>query len=511
MTAGGGLPNLLILVDDQHRWDALGCAGLGLRPEQRSWLLSSDNPIVHTPHLDRLAQAGTRFSQAVCNVAPCVPSRHSFITGMRAGQTGVLTNMHYWPRDPLYPTIGTACEALGYETASIGKMHWKPHVAPEEHVPTKRGFAFRASYDGPATDGPCDVVYDDFATDAERAIRQSWSDRFGRGGENRHGYLGEITAIDGNRLPDSWLADQAAAYLRERRHTDKPFCLVVSLDRPHPESVVAQEYADLYDPDEVPLPPKPPARFEEPDSYLRALRDHLEWSEMSEEDLRVSIARYLANVSFVDACLGKVLEALDECGFADNTIVSFTSDHGEMLGERDRCFSKYSTYDSALRVPLLVRWPGVGTPSTVSDAAVELIDLMPTWLDALGVETPRRLPGRSLRPLLEGRSPAQAGWRSASLTELYTPSADGSAPRAQWAVRTGNYKLIERQTGDSALYDLRNDPEEFVNRIDDAALAGVREELRTTLLHRLMTESEDCPAGDPTMVTIADPTAVRPS
>ncbi|GAA3148324.1 arylsulfatase A-like enzyme [Kribbella aluminosa] len=506
MTGADRRRNLLILVDDQHRWDALGCAGADRHP---SWL--SDATAVRTPNLDRLAAEGTRFTQAVCTVAPCVPSRHSFITGMGARQTGVLTNMHYWPNQPLYPSVGTICSGLGYDTAAIGKMHWKPHSAPPEHVPDRRGFAFRASYDGPGTDGPCDRLYTDFATTEEVEEIRRWPDRFGRGGENRAGYVGEVTSIRGERLPDAWLADQAVTYLRDRRRTERPFCLVVSLDRPHPESVVAKEYADLYDPAAMPLPPSPPSRVEEQDWYLRFLRSDHGWSTMTEHEHRLSIARYLASVTFVDDCLGKVLDALDETGLTDDTVVCFLSDHGEMLGERDRCFSKYSLYDSAVRVPLLVRWPGVGVPGAFSDAPVELTDLMPTWLDALGLEQPRRLPGMSLRPLLEGASAAQAGWRTASLTELYTAASEGGPPRAQWAVRNREYKLIERSSGANALYDLEVDPGEFVNLIDDPARSEVCEELRATLLHRLMTEAEDCPAGDPAAVAIASGRATRSS
>lgn len=503
-------PNLLILVDDQHRWDALGCVA-GDTPGTPSWLNGQGRSGVQTPNLDRLAATGTRFSQAVCNVAPCVPSRHSFITGMGARRTGVLTNMHYWPDRPLYPSVGTVCQDLGYDTAAIGKMHWKPHAAPPGHVPDRRGFAFRASYDGPATDGPCDTLYSDFATEEEVEEIRQWPVRFGRGGENRAGYVGEVTSIPSDRLPDAWLADQAVSYLRDSRRADRPFCLVVSLDRPHPESVIGKEYADLYDPAAMSLPPRPADPADEPDWYLAHLRADRGWSDMTDDEHRISVARYLANVTFVDDCLGKVLDALDETGLAEDTVVCFLSDHGEMLGERDRCFSKYGLYDSTVRVPLLVRWPGVGTVGTVCDAAVELTDLMPTWLDALGVKPSPQLPGRSLRPLLTEQSPAEAGWRTASLTELYTPTAENGPPRAQWAARSSRYKLIERPAGASALYDLQADPGELINRIDDPALATVLAELRATLLHRLMTEAENSPVGDTAAVAIAAPVVPRPS
>ena len=498
--------NLLILIDDQHRHDALGCAAEGIPPQRRTWLMSSGRPLVQTPNLDRLAATGVRFTQAVANLPVCVPSRHSFITGLYPHQLGILSNAHYWPGQPPVPTLGHRLQAAGYATAAIGKMHWKSRWAPDDHVPDTRGFAFRATRGG-NTDGPCHISYLETLTKEERRLRAAWAEQFGVGGESRAGYVGDVAPVPGARLPEAWLADQAVAYLQtyRQREGNRPFCLIVSLDRPHPPNVIPADYAGLYDPEAVPLPPPVPPGFHEDDHHIRRQIAVRGWGEMDERELRLSIARYLTNVTYVDHCLGRVLDALEEAGLADTTLVVFFSDHGEMLGERNRAHTKYCLYESAVRVPLLLRWPGVSRPGLVSHAPVELVDLMPTWLEAAGLPVPDMLPGRSLRPLLAGQPPEALGWRTATFSELYTAVDTPGAPRGQWAIRTSRYKLIERVAAMSALYDLEADPNEFDNRIDDPALAPVPEQLRLHLLREVMRRAEQFPARHEPVVAIARP------
>jgi arylsulfatase A-like enzyme len=145
----------------------------------------------------------------------------------------------------------------------------------------------------------------------------------------------------------------------------------------------------------------------------------------------------------------------------------------------------------------------------VSHAPVELVDLMPTWLEAAGLPVPCMLPGRSLRPLLEGQSPETVDWREATFSEIYTAVDHAGAPRGQWAIRTPHYKLIERLSARSALFDLQADPNELHNRIDHPALAAVREHLRLRLLHGVMARAEQFPAQHEPVVAIARPAAAQ--
>lgn len=518
--------NILILMGDQHRYDALGCAVQGIEPWERTWLMggASGQPLVRTPHLDRLAATGVRFHQAVANLPVCVPSRHSFITGMYPHQIGILTNAHYWPYDPPVPVLGRRLKDVGYATASVGKMHWKNRNAPDEHVPDKRGFDFRAGK-GSNTDGPNDVSLSDAISTREKRLQADQVGRFGVGGESREGYVGDVSPQTAAELPEAWLAGQAVQYLQRHRqqNSSQPFCLLVSLDRPHPPNVIPVDYDGMYDPAQVPLPPPTPPGFEEDDPHMRRQIVQRGWGHMDERELRLSVSRYLTNVTYVDDCLGRVLQTLTECGYEEHTLVVLLSDHGELLGERGGGHTKYCLYDSAARVPLIVRWPGVGRSGLVSHAAVELIDLMPTWLEAAGLPIDPILPGRSLRPLLAGQTPEPGAgeapllpmWREATLSEQYTivnaPLVRGRpAPRGQWTVRERRYKLIERVSARSALYDLQADPHEFYNRIDDPALADVRERLRRRLIQDMIIRTEQFPAKWEPVVTIARPPGAAP-
>jgi len=412
------------------------------------------------------------------------------------------------------PTLGQRLKDAGYATAAVGKMHWKNRNAPDEHVPDKRGFDFRAGRGG-NTDGPLDVSLAGAVQSLEERLRADRANRFGVGGESREGYVGDVAEQPASELPETWLVNQAVDYL-ERHHqagSAQPFCLLVSLDRPHPPNVIPADYEGMYDPAEVPLPPQVPSGYHEEDPHVRRQITERGWGQMDEAELRTSVARYLTNVTYVDDCLGKVLTALDELGYAENTLVVLLSDHGEALGERGGAHTKYSLYDSAVRVPLIARWPGVSRPGTVSHAAVELIDLMPTWLDAAQVQAPPYLPGRSLRPLLAGHSPEEVGWRRATLSEQFTPAveqpsvagapAGDGAARGQWAIREERYKLIHRTGARGAFYDLQEDPNELHNLIDDPALAPQRERLYAELAQGVIRRAEQFPAMWSPVVEIA--------
>ena len=465
--------------------------------------MGRDRPLAQTPHLDRLAATGVRFTQAVTNLPVCVPCRHSFITGMYPHQIGILTNAHYWPDQPPVPTLGQWLKGAGYATAAIGKMPWKTGRAPAEHVPDKRGFDYRVTRGG-TTDGPYDLSLTDLLRPEEVRLQQETTARFGADGESREGYVGAVSPLPGHRLLESRLVDQAVQYLHRRMHDAQPFCLLVSLYRPHPPNVIPADYAGRYDPALMPMPPAVPPGFLEDDPYIHHRIVSRGWGRMEEREVRLSVAGYLTNVTYVDHCLGQVLTALADSGLEEDTLVVFLSDHGELLGERARGYTKHCLYDSALRVPLLIRWPGLNRAGHVSDAPVELVDLLPTWLEAAGLEVPPFLPGRSLRPLLMGQRPGAVSWREATFSEEY--SAVG-VPRGQWAMREHRFKLIERGSSRSALYDLQDDPNELRNRIDDPTLAGVRERLRLRLLQHAITCAEQFPAQYPTAMSGASAAA----
>ena len=469
--------NILILVSDQYRYDTLRCAG---------------HPVVETPNLDAMVAEGVHFTNAISNHPVCLPCRYSFITGLYTYQLGTLTNSHYWYDQLPVPTLGARLKEVGYNTAAIGKMHWKSLFAPDDAVPDKRGFDFRAATGG-SWEGPLDVRYSAPLTPEQRKFQSGLSNRFGIGGESREGYVGDVSPVPSEKMPDYWLAEQAVKYLQEYED-DAPFCLIVSLSKPHPANVVPSDYANRYDPDSVPLPPSVPDGFYEDDSHMRRQIVNREWGQMDEREIRLSTARYLANCNYIDRCMGMVLDTLEATGHKDNTIVAFFSDHGDMLGERAGAHTKYCMYDSAMRVPLLMRWPGVNKPGLVSDAMVGLIDLMPTWLDAAQLDIPNMMQGENLRLLLEGQDSESIDWREGAFSEIYTSPENPEEPRGQWTLRESRHKFIQRSgSARSALYDLVEDPNEFNNLIDDPNLADVRERMRTTLLTDVIAASEQYP------------------
>jgi arylsulfatase A-like enzyme len=475
-------PNILFLQTDQQRHDALGCV----------------NPVYRTPTLDAIARRGLRFSQAVCNVPICVPSRYSMMTGLYGCQCGVKHNTQMAARDAELPVpvLAQRLQAAGYQTAGIGKTHWYigsgilPGVSIEG---SRRGFDVRAiqAKREPLNDETGSLyLADDEPEWFAKVCQETASD--GPGGEGIPGYIGETSDIPKEQHFEGWLTRQALDFLERGRAPEKPFFLYLSLDYPHAGFHPPREFEGLYDlkdfPDNPPPDPLPdghrhPAAGADGWGYFED-----RWPNMTPEQRRRSRLRYAALCTYVDHCFGQVIEKLRVLGELDNTFILFTSDHGDMLGDRGRV-SKYCLYDGSVRVPLLIAGPGVPRPGAVDTRHAELVDVLPTLLDVAGVEIPDCLPGFSLR---SGFS------RAGAFAELHGRGYEEyqRAPAVMW--RTDEWKLIlhipgrlheafqqyDRTRGE--LYHLPQDPLELRNRYDDPACAAVRERLTTQLLMHVM-------------------------
>lgn len=336
-------------MTDQHRWDALGCV----------------NPAVQTPNLDRLAARGIRFSQAVCNTPMCVPSRYSLTLGLYASQYGVRHNMQMIPEDALLPEpmLPQRLADLGYQTAGFGKTHWYlgsnfPNDA-KRVVPSLRGFETRSE----ATERDCEASAPGSVLMAEDEP-QSWSlyrDEMQRsrcGPESVTGFIGHTSELDGSRHREGWLARQAVQFLKVKRDPARPFFLYLSFDFPHAGFNVPPGYEERYRLEDIVLPDQPPW-LDDPAGHIETDYRASDWRALPEEVRRRSMLRYYALCTYVDDCFGQVLRTLEEQGEMDNTLVMFTSDHGEMLGERNSRFTKYCFYESSIRVPLMIAGAGV--------------------------------------------------------------------------------------------------------------------------------------------------------
>jgi arylsulfatase A-like enzyme len=472
-------PNILFLMADQYRWDALG----------------SVNPLVKTPNLDSLAARGVRFGRATVNAPMCMPSRYSMMTGLYPSQVGVRHNAQMCPTDedlPV-PVLAQRLREAGYQTAGFGKTHWYLGKEGAPNIPVEtstRGFEVRAqrNTDEPGRVEPGAVQMghhrpEDFAALAVETQPEGSE-------ETVAGYKGFTSSVPPERHTEAWLTDEALEFLDGGRDEAKPFFVYLSFDFPHAPFNVPPGYEELYDLEEIPPRPAPP---EGADLAGHAGAQWHAWDEWLREttalERRRATLRYYALCSYVDAQFGRVLRRLEETGEAENTFVVFTSDHGEMLGDRRR-FSKYCLYEGSVRVPLIVAGPGVPDRlrGTTDDRPAELVDVLPTLLSVAGEAKPPEFPGANL--LAE---PA----RTANFAEMhgkgYTRLQE--APAYMW--RTRDWKLITYLPGVVAdagarvheargeLYDLRADPNEYENLYDDPGHLSVRERLTRELLMHL--------------------------
>jgi arylsulfatase A-like enzyme len=472
-------PNILFLMADQYRWDALGGV----------------NPLVKTPNLDALAARGVRFGRAIVNAPMCLPSRYSMMTGLYPSQVGVRHNAQMCPTDADLPApvLAQRLRDAGYQTAGFGKTHWYlgEELAPNIAVKTStRGFEVRAQRN---TDDPGRVEPGAAQMGHERpedyAALTAETRPYGSG-ETVEAYKGFTSAVPPERHVEAWLTDKALEFLDGGRDEGKPFFLYLSFDYPHAPFNVPPGYEALYEPGKVPDPPEVPAGMDLSGHAGAEWKRWQEWtSETSVQERRMSTLRYYALCSYVDAQFGRVLERLEETGEAENTFVIFTSDHGEMLGERRR-FSKYCLYEGSVRVPLILAGPGIpaGLRGTVDERPAELVDVLPTLLSIAGEAPPPEFPGASL--LAE---PSRAG----SFSEMHGTGYEKTQQAPSYMWRTSDWKLITYLPGDASdaekrvgeargeLYDLSKDPRELENLYDDPDHLSVRERLKGELLMHL--------------------------
>lgn len=446
------LTNVVILVNDQHAHDALGCAGYG--------------PL-KTPVVDRLAADGVRFTQSTCACTPCLPSRHNLFHGLYSLQTGIYTNSHRMlPEDIPEFTMGKIFSMAGYETASCGKMHWFPYHAPVERD-RYFGFGYRAGHFYETGE-----KMDTHFTAAHRNWREALTAEHKAHGISKGGdscaadYVGFDSALPLSKYSDWFSAERAAEFIDKNAH--KPFLAVCSLNYPHAPHVPAADYAGMYDPETVPLPP------EEPEGLTDA-EDYHKFDGLDRDGLKMVIARYMAGISQADACHAQVLDALDRNGLYDESLIIFLSDHGELLGSRGTsAFSKYNLYDQSIRVPLIIKPPkSMNAQAGITcDSLVSLVDILPTVMSVAGIEGCHRLPGIALAPHLRGEKPE----RDVALTEYV---AKGN--KLFTAIRGRKWKLILGQHGEE-LYHIANDPYEFENLVSEPGSADIIATLKSHLL-----------------------------
>ena len=418
-------PNILLLMSDQHRGDCLGAAG---------------NAAVHTPNLDRLARGGILFRNAYSSTPTCTPARSALLTGLNPWNHGLLG---YGVVAEHYPVeMPRLLHDAGYYTLGMGKMHWHPQRALH-------------GFDQTILDESGRVESVDFRSDYRSWF---WSELPNGNpdltGIDWNGFAAKPYALPERLHPTAWLGETAVRFLRGYNQP-RPFFLKVSFERPHSPYDPPKRWWDFYD---KPLPPAQSGPWAE---KYRPLSDkgpapwHGDLGPDAERDARRG---YYGAVSFVDEQVGRILDALEQRGLADNTLVLFLADHGDMLGDQHLWRKSYA-YEGSARIPMILRWPS-GFPAAnrgrVLHNPVEIRDVLPTMLDACGIAPPRPLDGASLLRL--ARDP-QAEWRRwIDLEHDVCYSASN-----HWnALTDGRRKYIfHAQTGEEQFFNLETDPREL--------------------------------------------------
>jgi len=437
-------PNILFVMADQMAAAPLPCYG---------------GKVVKAPNLQALAERGVVFDAAYCNSPICAPSRFSMLSGRLPTSIGAYDNASELPAS--VPTLAHALDAAGYRTILAGKMHF---IGPDQ----LHGYSERLT---------TDIYPADFA----------WTPNWAAGPRDKPSGISmnnvlqagpcvRSLQIDYDDEVDHFAVQRLYDLAREPEPTRKPFFLTVSFSHPHPPYTASQAHWDRYTDDEIDDPAVAPIPVEQRDiqsQWLHVSHD-ADRQPVSAAQVRAARHAYYAMVSYVDDKVGRLMETLAACGFADDTVVVFTADHGEMLGERGM-FYKQSFFEPSVRVPLIVHAPTRFAARRVA-APVSLVDLLPTLLDLAdtNVAWPEPTDGASLVPKLRGEAPVPR-----RVISEYTDMGVIAPCRM---VRDGRYKYLYTHGHPAQLFDLSDDPLELSNRAGEPALAAVEAHLRAAVL-----------------------------
>ncbi|HZL88692.1 MAG TPA: sulfatase [Pirellulaceae bacterium] len=429
---------------------------------------------VKSPNIDRLAARGVRFERAYCQFPLCNPSRASFLTGLRPDQTGVLNNAIQFRRNiPDVVTMPQLFRQAGYFVARVGKLY---HYGVPGQIGTD-GLDDPPSWQKVINPRGCDK-------DDEPKIFSLTPGNFG-------GTPSWLSADGADEEQTDGIGAAEAIKLMEQLQ-DKPFFLAVGFYRPHTPYVAPHKYFGLYPRDKLAIVTTLPGdRDDIPAPALTSTRRDLD-----EKLQREATQAYFASISFMDAQLGKLLDALDRLKLADNTIVVFHSDHGYHLGEHGMLWQKQSLFEESARVPLIVAAPGMKGNGRSSPRVAELIDVYPTLAELCGLTPPEKLPGQSLAGLLA--DPQQARDKPA-LTQVFrggggggkargkkakeSAKQDGGGGFAGYSLRRERWRYTEWDEGRRGveLYDHDADPQEYTNLAQDPKHAQTVKELSQRL------------------------------
>lgn len=458
-------PNILLICTDQQRFDSLGCYG---------------NPDVLTPNIDSLASDGVRFETCYVQNPVCAPSRASLMTGRFPHANGVWANgVALGDEQPLFTR---SLADSGYDCGLVGKLHLAPAFGGQTERRLDDGFRYFKWAHDPAHSSP------------ENAYHQWLRERFPLLYLEAKEDAKRFHSMPSEAHFTRWVTDEGIDFISSARVSEEPFFLWLNYFDPHHPFVAPEDYRSLYDRDSL-APPigsseelttKPPIHAEASrESHAGNAPGFLDYTPAEIQEIR---ATYYAMVSSIDFEVGRLLEILETQGLADNTLVIFTSDHGEMLGDHGLLLKGPLFYEGAVRVPLILRWPGQLAYSLYRETT-QWMDVGATILDAAGVPQLESSQAKSLLRIMAGTD-VPRGW---ALCEYRDSCFPYEPPVHATMLRFDKYKIVvyhgapatDRQRS-GELYDLESDPTEELNLWDNPDYGSVRAELVASLLDVLV-------------------------
>jgi choline-sulfatase len=436
-------PNILVIMSDQHTQSVMGCAG---------------NPVVRTPYLDRLAGEGIRLKSTYCAAPLCGPSRMSFMTSRRPSGNRCWSNGQVL--SSAIPTWSHSLGASGYKTALIGRMDFRG--CDQRHGFEQRLMGdYNTRYPGaPFVGGPLRSRIPKGAGDVDGETIVS-----GHGTTHRHHY-------------DDHVMERTCSFLRNHaeQNDGRPFAAVAGFWLPHPPLIAPRNLFEYYQ-KKVSFTSHPGE--EETSAQPASIRHFRKCSKMlnpiKDQAIQNATAAYYSLVEYMDQHIGRILRSLDESGLAENTLVIYTSDHGEMLGSHG-CWGKSNYYEESVTVPFIARLPGVIKSGHTSSAVTNLTDLGSTLIELAGAQPLKYADGRSILPILRNENAEE--WKQETFSEV----VDKKTGLASVMVRSEQWKMWKYHADfPPALFDLASDPKEM----NDLGLSPKHEGIRNQLTKRI--------------------------
>jgi arylsulfatase A-like enzyme len=475
-------PNIIIITTDQQRTDTLSCYGADY---------------TSTPNIDRLAAEGVQCNRAYTVNPVCTPARLSILTGQYLSRHGAWNVGMTCPEDS--PMLSGQLTDAGYRTHLIGKAHFQGYTpgreAAEKSVEVLIQDEFPTDWHGP---------YYGFQTVELCMGHTSWG-HFGHYGqwvkskvsEEEYKKLNQTDSVCETRFAgqgldwdwpmelhnSAWVADRTIDFI-EKRDKEQPFMLSIGFQDPHHPHCVPKEFTDKVNPDRVPLPKRREGEYDDKPRYFAlANQGKLESNDVrgvfrgefpvagqgggtdynliSERDARLSRAYYHSMVKIIDQQMGRIMQCLEEQGISDNTIIVFTTDHGELLGDHGIWMKGPFHYEELVKIPFIVRWPKGIPGGQVLDSLINQVDIVPTILEAIGMEVPGHVDGVSALPMLQKKADEIRDYTIVECTD------DPDTLRLKTVVT--KYRKLTYYHGNDfgELYDLEKDPDEFTNLWDD--------------------------------------------